>query len=192
MAVTGEEEGLIGSDYFANRPGVPAGSIVANINIDEDQMLWPLRSLIVYGAEHSSLQKPVGEVAASMGLKLDPDPEPEQVTFVRSDQYSFVQRGVPSIMPVPGLASTDAGIDPKALLERWQTTRYHQVGDDMQQPGLDFDSAARFAEFIRRVGAAVAQDPRRSTWNDGDFFGTQFGAQARGGTPSPAQPPPPR
>ncbi len=174
VAVTGEEAGLIGSDYFANKPTVDKSAIIANINVDEDQMLWPLQDIVAYGAEHSSLERDVKWAAGRLHLQISPDPEPEQVTFVRSDQYSFVQQGVPSVMPSPGLKSDDPRINPAALLEEWESHRYHHAADDMNQPGLDFESAARFATLAHWIGVSVAQRDARPAWKSGDFFGEQF------------------
>ena len=120
VAVTGEEEGLLGSDYFAHYPTVPKTSIVANINIDEDLMLWPLKDLIVYGAEHSSLGKVVNEAAKRLDLDISPDNQPEQVIFIRSDQYSFVKQGIPAIFPVAGVKS-DSKVNAQKIEATWET-----------------------------------------------------------------------
>ena len=139
LAVTGEESGLIGSDYFAHYPTVKEDSIVANINVDEGQMLWPLQDIIAYGAEHSSLEAVVSKAAARLQLSVSPDPAPEEVLFVRSDQYSFVKQGIPSVSPVAGFKSSDPNINPAAISKNWEQTIYHHPQDDMQQPGLDYN-----------------------------------------------------
>ena len=177
LAVTAEEAGLLGSDYFATYPTLPRGSIVANVNTDEDEMLWPLRDIVAYGAEHSTLQGVVERAARRMNLSLSPDPVPEEVVFVRSDQYSFVRQGVPSVMVSPGYKSDDPAIEPAKIFEHWEATRYHQPQDDMQQPGLDFDAAAKFAKFAFLSGYLIAEDPQKPSWNSGDFFGTRYGAK---------------
>ena len=112
-------------------------------------------------------------------MTVSPDPTPQSVTFVRSDQYSFVQQGVPAIMPTPGFQSLDPAIDPRALSEHWEQTRYHETGDDMNQPSLDFESAATFARFAFLCGYLIAEDPQRPTWNPGDFFGVQYASHSR-------------
>jgi hypothetical protein len=176
VAVTAEESGLLGSDYFAHNPTVPAGSLVANVNMDEDAMLWPLRDIVAFGAEHSSLGGVVERAAKRLNLSRSPDPMPQQVVFIRSDQYSFVKQGVPAIFPIAGFKSGDPKIDPEAIFENWEETRYHQPQDDMEQPGLDFDAAVQYAKFIFLCGYYVAQDPLRPRWNAGDFFGDLYGA----------------
>jgi len=179
ITVTGEEAGLLGSDYFAMNPTVPLGSIVADINIDEDLMLWPLRDFVEFGAEHSTLGKVVQQAARRLNLDVSPDPMPEQVIFIRSDQYSFVRQGVPSIYLTPGLKSEDPSIKPAEIAENWDTNFYHQPQDDMRQPGLNFEAAADFARVGLLCGLYVAQQAERPRWNAGDFFGTTFSGGAK-------------
>lgn len=175
VAVTGEEKGLLGSDYYAHYPTVSKGDIVADVNMDEDVMLWPLRDIIAYGAEHSSLETVAEKAAKRLQLSVSPDPAPEETIFIRSDQYSFVKQGIPSVFPVAGFKSTDPAIDPAALFKKWEQTRYHQPGDDMQQPGLDYDQAVKYAQFIYLCGWLITQDAARPSWNPKDFFGEHYG-----------------
>jgi hypothetical protein len=170
VSVTGEEEGLLGSDYFAHYPTVPNDAIVADINMDEDVMLWPLQDVVAYGEEHSSLHDVVKKAAERLHLEVSPDPAPEEAFFIRSDQYSFVKQGAPSIFPTAGFMSNDPKINPAAIYKKWEAERYHMPGDDMQQPGLLFDEAVKYAQFIFLCGDLVANDPQRPAWNKGDFF----------------------
>ena len=178
LSVTGEEAGLLGSDYFAHYPTVGKSAVVANINTDEDLMLWPLRDIVAFGAEHSSLDAVVKKAAARLQLSESPDPNPEEVVFIRSDQYSFVKQGVPAIFPVPGFKSDDPKIKPAAIFKNWEETRYHQPQDDMDQPGLDFDAAAKYARFVFLCGWLITEDSQRPRWNKGDFFGEHYAHQA--------------
>jgi len=178
LSVTGEEAGLLGSDYFAHYPTVNKSAVVANVNMDEDLMLWPLRDIVAFGAEHSSLDAVVKKAAARMQLSESPDPNPEEVVFIRSDQYSFVKQGVPAIFPVPGFKSDDPKIKPEEIFKNWEQTRYHQPQDDMNQPGLDFDAAAKYARFVFLCGFLITEDSQRPTWNKGDFFGEHYGHPA--------------
>jgi hypothetical protein len=175
VAVTGEEKGLLGSDYFAHYPTVNKNEIVANVNMDEDVMLWPLRDIIAYGAEHSSLEGVVEKAAKRLQMSVSPDPAPEETIFIRSDQYSFVKQGIPAVFPVAGFKSTDPAIDPAAIFKKWEQTRYHEPQDDMQQPGLDFDQAVKYAQFIYLCGWLITQDAARPSWNAKDFFGEHYG-----------------
>ncbi|MBZ0114256.1 MAG: M28 family peptidase [Thermoanaerobaculia bacterium] len=174
LLVGGEEKGLLGSGYFANYPAVPIDKIVADVNIDMPLMLAPLDQVIAFGAEHSTLAEPIAIAAAATGFTLVPDPKPEQVLFVRSDQYSFVRKGVPSVYLVPGPHSTDADIDGDVLVDDFVEHHYHRPSDDLGRP-VDWPTAERFAETNLRIGIAIANAEARPTWIEGDFFGKTFG-----------------
>lgn len=173
IALTGEERGLVGSDYFAHYPTVPDDSLVANVNLDMPLLLYPLADIVAFGSEHSSLESVIARAVIPEDFVLAPDPVPEEVLFIRSDQYSFVKQGVPSVFLVPGFTSTDPAIDGGALFSSHLKTHYHQPSDDMSRP-IDWDSAVRFARANVRIGLAVANDAARPSWNEGDFFGEKF------------------
>jgi Peptidase family M28/PA domain len=178
LSVTGEEEGLLGSDYFAHYPTVEKHSIVADVNVDEIFMLWPMKDIIAFGAEHSSLENVVQKALKRMNLTQSPDPMPSEVVFIRSDQYSFVKQGIPSIMPSPGFQTSDANIHPMEVFQKWEETRYHEPQDDMEQPGLDFHAAAEFARFAFLCGYYISEETTRPEWDKGDFFGEHYGSRA--------------
>jgi hypothetical protein len=174
IAVTGEERGLRGSDYFAHFPTVPIDSMVANVNLDMPLLLFPVKDVIAFGAEHSSMAGPVEAALALEGFAMTPDPMPEEVIFVRSDQYSFVRQGVPAVFLVPGFQSSDPDIDGAAIVMQHRKTHYHQPSDDTTRP-VDWDSALRFARANVRIGMEIAAKDERPTWNEDDFFGDLFG-----------------
>jgi hypothetical protein len=177
IAVTGEERGLVGSEYYAHYPTVPSDAIVANVNLDMPLLLFPLSDIIAFGAEHSSLESVIDAAIAQEGFALTPDPMPEEVIFIRSDQYSFVKQGVPSVFLVPGFTASDPDIEGEKLWREFLQTHYHQPSDDLTRP-VDWPSAVRFTRANVRIGYAVAEDEQRPSWNDGDFFGEKFGKQA--------------
>lgn len=109
-----------------------------------------------------------------IGLKLIPDPQPEQLGFVRNDEYSFVRRGVPAVCLSEGLHAKDPKVDGKKLTDDYIKFRYHAPSDDMSQP-LNFDASVQFMQINFLVGYDVAQAPQRPTWNMNDFFGKTFG-----------------
>ncbi len=173
IALTGEERGLLGSDYFAHYPTVPTDSIVANVNIDMPLFLFPLADLVAFGAEHSSISAVAAAAATAEGFVLAPDPIPEEHIFIRSDQYSFVRKGIPAIYLASGFGSTDPDIDGRAMFQEFLRTHYHQPSDDLSQP-VDWDSAIRFARANALIGRNIANDDAWPTWNEGDFFGERF------------------
>ncbi|MDE3164709.1 MAG: M20/M25/M40 family metallo-hydrolase, partial [Acidobacteriota bacterium] len=97
LAVTAEEKGELGSRYFAAHPTVPAASIVADINMDMFLPLFELKFLEVQGLAESTLGDTVRDAAAPFGVAVQADKEPEQNRFIRSDQYSFIRDGIPSL-----------------------------------------------------------------------------------------------
>ena len=185
--VTGEEMGLLGSDYFAHFPTVPLKSIVANVNIDgAPGSYFPMKDVVALGAEHSTLADEVESAAKVMGYDVSPDPMPEEVSFIRSDQYSFVLQGVPAVDVEDGVKSTDPKINGFDVIKKWLVTRYHTPLDNMDQP-IDFDSMAKGTVMDFLVGYQVAQHSGVPEWNKGDFFGTTFGPRhARPGRGSEA------
>jgi Zn-dependent M28 family amino/carboxypeptidase len=175
--VTGEEMGLLGSDYYANFPTVSRKAIVANVNIDgAPGIYYAMKDVVAMGPEHSSLAKNVDSAARELGYDLSPDPMPEEVSFIRSDQYSFVLQGIPAVYITDGVKAVDGKVDGLNVLKLWLNTRYHTPGDNMEQP-LDFESAAKGTRLNFLIGYEVAQQDERPVWNQGDFFGTTFGGQ---------------
>jgi Zn-dependent M28 family amino/carboxypeptidase len=180
--VTGEEMGLLGSDYFAHFPSVPLKSIVANVNIDgAPGLYYPMKDVVALGAEHSTMGNEVTAAAQQIGYELTPDPMPEEVMFIRSDQYSFVLQGVPAVDVSDGIKATDPPVNGLEVIKKWLTTRYHTPLDNMDQP-MDFDSAAKGAVMNFLVGYEVAEHSGIPAWNKGDFFGTTFGPRRTGNT----------
>lgn len=173
VAITGEEEGLLGSDFFAHYPTIGTGQLIANINIDGAALLWPMEDIVARGAEHSTLAEAVRDAAARMNIAVSPDPHPEQVLFIRSDQYSFVRQGVPSLFLGPGYKSSNPDIKPEEIRKAFLANRYHQPQDDMNQ-AFDFQSGARFARCAFLVGYLVAEKTEKPAWNSGDFFGEKY------------------
>jgi hypothetical protein len=181
LAVTAEEKGLLGSDYFAEHPTVPIERIVANVNLDGLAILYPFREMVALGAEHSTLGSTVARVAGRQEVTLAPDPFPQEVFFIRSDQYSFVRRGVPSVFPFMGMVS-DSGVDAAARFKEWLATRYHLPQDDVGQP-MDLEAGARQAQLEFLVGLEIANADERPAWKEGDFFGRTFRRSNRDGAP---------
>jgi hypothetical protein len=174
LALDAEEKGLLGSDYFAEYPLVPMERIVANVNLDMPLFIYPLADVVAFGAEHSSLEAHVERAAAAAGLKLSPDPMPEEVLFIRSDQYPFVKQGVPAVFFVTGFTSSDPSINGGDIWRDFLRTHYHQPSDQIDLPFHD-GSVVAFTLANYFLIQSIADDPVRPTWNRGDFFGDLFG-----------------
>ncbi|MET0857364.1 MAG: M28 family metallopeptidase [Telluria sp.] len=173
VALTGEEKGLVGSDYFATNPTVPAGSMVANVNLDMPLLTFDFKNVMAFGAEHSSLKGNATRALKKMGLELIPDPWPAQGVFTRSDHYMFVKQGIPSIFLATGMGSFDQNQDAGKMWGEFLSTHYHQPSDDLSLP-FNFDAAARFAQLNYNIALEIANAAEKPTWNKGDFFGDTF------------------
>ena len=172
LASTAEEKGLLGADYYARHPSVPVKQIVGNVDLDMPLLLYPFTDLIAFGADHSTLGPIVAKAVAPMGVKLSPDPMPQETIFVRSDHYMFVKQGVPAVFLATGYANGGE----KAWGD-FLGGAYHHPGDDMRQK-IDWTAGARFAEANYRITLAMADGDAPPRWFAKDFFGDLFAPQA--------------
>jgi Zn-dependent M28 family amino/carboxypeptidase len=169
LAVTAEEKGLVGADYFAHYPTIAKERMVANVNLDMPIITYKFEDVTAFGAERSSLGAIVKKAADSMGLGFGPDPMPEEGLFTRSDHYRFVQQGIPSVFLWPGLAGPG-----KAAVADFMQNRYHKPQDEPWHPSLDWEQGVRFVDINYAIAREIADGAERPKWNKGDFFGTQF------------------
>ncbi|WP_294268846.1 M28 family metallopeptidase [uncultured Sphingomonas sp.] len=168
LAVTAEEKGLVGSDYFANHPTVPLKSIVADVNLDMPILTYKFEDMVVFGADRSTLGPIVRKAVGAMDLPVSPDPMPEEGIFVRSDHFRFVQKGIPSVFLWPGQKGPG-----KAAVEDFMSHRYHRPGDEIDQ-GIDWSQGPRFVSVNYAIAREIADAPERPVWNKGDYFGTLY------------------
>ncbi|QNM84055.1 M20/M25/M40 family metallo-hydrolase [Sphingomonas sabuli] len=168
IANTGEERGLRGADYFAANPTVPRDSIVGVVDLDMPMLLYPFTDITAFGGEHSTIARSIADAAAAMGVKVAPDPMPEEAIFVRSDHYRFVTRGIPAILLMTGY-----GNGGEAKWKEFFATAYHKPSDDVSQAIL-WDQGARYAELNYRIARALADSEDRPLWYQGDYFGDVF------------------
>jgi hypothetical protein len=166
LSVTAEEHGLLGSRYFAAHPTVPPSAIVADLNTDMFLPLFPMRSVIVNGLEESDLADDLRRVGQAAGIAILGDPEPERNAFVRSDQYSFVRRGIPALAFKIGWTP---GSPEHEIVKRWRAERYHAPSDDLDQP-VDRQAAEDFTRFYTTLVETIANRGTRPRWNDTSVF----------------------
>jgi hypothetical protein len=165
LAVTGEEKGELGSRYFAERPTVP-GRIVADINMDMFLPLFPLHYLEVQGLTESTLGDDIRVVAAVAKVEIQADKEPNANRFIRSDQYSFIKKGVPALAFKFGWIP---GSPEEKIFKDWLKTRYHAVSDDSSQP-VDLAAAAQFNSILTALLERVADASEAPQWKPDSFF----------------------
>lgn len=178
LALTGEEKGLVGSDYFANNPTVKKADIAADVNLDMPVLLYPFTDVIAFGADRSTVGEAVKHAAARVGVGLSGDPLPEEGLFTRSDHYRFVEQGIPAVFLMTGFQNGG-----EKAFTTFLKTNYHHPGDDLNQP-IDYQAAAKFALVNYEIARELANAPARPVWKKGDFFGAAF---APAGHPSAAK-----
>jgi Zn-dependent M28 family amino/carboxypeptidase len=166
-----EEQGLLGSEYYAKHPTFPPGKIAANVNYDEGNIWGRTTDLTsVALGKSATLDHLVEALAAKQGRKLVADPFPDRGHFYRSDQFNFAKIGVPAVYLNSG---TDFRGKPagwgKETIERWEATQYHQPSDKLT-PDWNFDGMIEDAQLGFYLGVALAQADRMPTWNKGDEF----------------------
>lgn len=174
VALTAEERGLLGAEYFARHPTVARESLVANINMDMPVFLAEVSDVVPIGIEHSTLEADVQAAAAALGIGLTPDPKPEEVVFVRSDQYAFVRQGIPAVYLDAGVKATQPDVDALALYEDFLRGHYHQPSDEADLP-IHYAGAAGLARLNAAIGRRVGDAADRPAWKKDDFFGRTFG-----------------
>ncbi len=172
IANTGEELGLLGADYFAAHPTVPAASIVGLVDLDMPLLLYPFTDVIAFGADRSTVARAVADAGASMGIKVSPDPMPQESIFVRSDHYRFVTRGIPAILLMTGYANGG-----EAQWKNFLAKVYHSPADDLGQK-IDWAAGAKYGELNYRISRSLADADQRPLWYQGDYFGDRFAPTA--------------
>lgn len=168
VANTAEEKGLLGAEALASDPPVPIGNIVAVVDLDQPMLLYDFSDVIAFGGDHSTMGEAIARAVARAGVKLAPDPMPEQAIFTRSDHYTFVKRGVPAL-----LLATGHGNGGKAAWDNYLGTDYHQPSDDMKLP-IDWVAGAKYAKVNYLIAKELADAPTRPRWYTGDYFGATF------------------
>ena len=176
VATVGEEKGLLGADFFASNPTVPIDSIIANVNMDMVMLLWKATDVVAFGATHSTLEDIVRRATDKVGIELSPDPFPERGYFTRSDQFPFVQQGVPAVFFATGFKTSEPGVDPEALYNHFMQTHYHGATDD-QELRFDRESAAKVAAANFMIALEIANAEKRPQWHKDDFFGDLYGTE---------------
>ena len=170
LITTGEEQGLIGSEWYSRHPVVPIDKTAADINLDSMNILGPTNDFVPLGAERSSLKAVVEAIARERGLTISPDPRPEQGSFYRSDHFPFAKVGVPSISLKEGndYVGRPRGWGEKKFKE-YNEAHYHQPSDEFHED-WDFRGMIQEAEFALAIGRRVADMNAMPRFNPDDEF----------------------
>jgi len=170
LFVGGEEQGLLGSKYFAAHPTVEPGRIAANLNFDGGNIWGETRDLTLIGMGKSDLDRVASAVAARQGRSVLGDQFPDKGYYYRSDQFSFAKIGVPALYfdvgtdfigKPPGFAAEQ--------VEAWTEEHYHQPSDELV-PAWDFAGMVQDARLGFFAGLAIADQQALPAWLPGDEF----------------------
>jgi Zn-dependent M28 family amino/carboxypeptidase len=164
--VTGEEKGLLGSRYFAEYPTVASSSIRANLNTDMFLPIIPLQCVTIYGISESDLGEWAAKVAKQHGIEAQDDPRPQRNSFIRSDQYSFIRKGVPAVQMDVGYK---LDTPQQKVIDQWLHNRYHAPSDDTQQP-VNLETAGKFEGLVWDLLAFSANSEKTPEWKPESFF----------------------
>lgn len=180
LAVTAEEKGLLGSEYYASKPLYPLEKTVAVINMDGMSPAVPSRDFGIYGTAKLELLDDLKAVAGQRGLRYTPDPKPEAGYFFRSDHFSFAKRGVPALSYSAGQDWEVGGVAAgKAASDDYTAKRYHQQGDEWQ-PDWTFAGAARDLSILYTLGMQLADSKQWPNWSaDSEFRATRDASAAQ-------------
>ncbi|HZW90908.1 MAG TPA: M28 family peptidase [Myxococcaceae bacterium] len=165
--VTGEEDGLLGSEWLVAHPPVRREALIADVNCDSGLPVFRFHEVVALGADQSTLQQDAERAATALGLTLGPDPEPKQAYAVRSDQYSFLRAGIPASATKAGLAG--ATQEERAAAEAYHKAHYHRAADHWEAD-RDHGPAAAMARFQFLFGLSAAQRAERPKLLPDSFF----------------------
>ncbi len=170
LFVAAEEQGLLGSKYYAAHPTVPPGKITANINYDGGNIWGRTQDIVFIGKGKSTLDQYVEAIAQLQGRSVTPDQYPDRGYFYRSDQFSFAKIGVPAVYLDTGTAfigkPAEWGPQQHAVYEE---KHYHQPSDEIND-SWNFDGMIEDAQLGFYVGLNVANAEQAPTWTPGDEF----------------------
>ncbi|MBX0289393.1 M28 family peptidase [Hymenobacter sp. HSC-4F20] len=170
LAVTAEEQGLLGSAYYAQHPPYPLNKTVADLNMD---MLWPygqMKDLTVIGYGQSELEDYARAAAREQDRYILPDQQPETGMFYRSDHFNFAHVGVPSLYASGGFESRSRGKDYIAQQRQNYTANMYHKPADQFDPSWDLSGIAQDAQLYFRVGQRLAAETTFPQWRAGSEF----------------------
>jgi len=170
LFVTAEESGLLGSQYYGEHPEVPAGQTAVDINYDALYPFGKTQDVSVTGAERTTLWPLVQHDAGQMNLTIEPDQEPGQGFYYRSDHFSFARVGIPAFSVEQGTHYLGKPATfGKTIFEEYNAKHYHQPSDEYRDD-WDFTGMEQMADFGLRLGVDIANQPALPTWNKDDEF----------------------
>jgi Zn-dependent M28 family amino/carboxypeptidase len=170
LAVTAEEQGLLGSAHYVENPLVPLDRTVAAINMDVMNVYGPMRDITIIGLGQSELDEYVAAAAEAQDRRIRPDPNPSAGSYYRSDHFNFAKVGVPALYPDIGVDHVERGEAwTREQMDRYEAERYHKPADEYEAE-WDLRGAVQDLALIYRVGIRLATEEPWPTWQEGSEF----------------------
>jgi Zn-dependent M28 family amino/carboxypeptidase len=171
IAVTAEEQGLLGSAYYAENPIFPPEKTVAVINIDALQSPGKMKDLTITGFGHSEMDEYAKEAAEKQGRYIIPDPEAEKGFFYRSDHFNFAKIGIPALYASGSYEGFDMSADEvKALNDEYSANRYHQPSDEYDPETTELSGVREDLQLFYEIGLKLANEDYFPKWYEGSEF----------------------
>jgi Zn-dependent M28 family amino/carboxypeptidase len=174
LSVTGEEQGLLGSEYYATHPLFPTAKTVAAINMDALNVYGRMKDITVIGYGLSDLDGYIEAAAQEQGRTVNPDPTPEHGSYFRSDHFSFARQGIPAVYPSGGVDSVEHGKEwGLAQKAKFTAENYHKPSDEFD-PNWDLSGAVDDLRLLFKVGYRLAMESTFPNWKEGvDYRATR-------------------
>ncbi len=167
LSVTCEEQGLLGSEYYASNPIFPPEKTVAVINLDALNIYGPMKDITVIGYGLSELDKYIEEAARAQGRTVNPDPTPEKGSYFRSDHFPFAKKGIPAIYPSGGVDHVIHGRDwTLAQKEKYIAEKYHQPSDEFDL-NWDLSGAIDDLRLLFNMALKLSMEVSFPNWHEG-------------------------
>ncbi len=171
MPVTAEEQGLLGSAYYASHPVYPTNQTVAVINMDAMNIFGPMKDITIVGKGLSELDEYVLAAAKEQGRYVRPDPEPQKGVFYRSDHFSFAKQGIPALYARMGVDHVEKGEAwTRRISAKWTIENYHKVNDEYDPAMWDLRGTIDDIRLLFRIGFRLAQSDAFPNWYPGNEF----------------------
>lgn len=171
LFVTAEEQGLLGSEYYAENPLVPLAKTVANINLDGVNPMGEMNDLTIVGIGHSEMDEIAEKAAKSQGRYVRPEAEPEKGFFFRSDQFNFAKKGVPVLYADGSYDAKEGGVEAaEKFRSAYTATRYHQPADGYDPETWNYEGMVQDGQLFLNIGLDLANSQQWPQWYPGGEF----------------------